>query len=118
MMNSLDLAKRVVELADDRKARDPVVLGLQSLTIVADYFVLLTGTSRTQVLGIANHIEEELSRVDLLPTQREGDQDAKWLLLDYGDVVVHVFQEDTRLFYNLERLWNDAQRISVNEPSL
>ena len=117
-MNSLDLAKRIVDLADDRKARDPVILELRALTIVADYFVLFTGTSRTQVLGIANHIEEELSRVDLLPAQREGDSDARWLLLDYGDVVVHVFQEDTRLFYNLEHLWNDAKRITVDELAL
>lgn len=117
-MNALDLARRIVDLADDRKAKDPVILELKSLTIVADYFVLLTGASRTQVLGIANHIEEELSQAELLPQQREGDQDARWLLLDYGDVVVHVFQEDTRLFYNLERLWNDAKRITVNESAL
>lgn len=114
-MNSLDLAKRIVDLADDLKARDPVILELKALTIVADYFVLLTATSRTQVLGVANHIEEELSRVDLLPSQREGDSDARWLLLDYGDIVIHVFQDDTRQFYNLERLWNDAKRIPVNE---
>lgn len=117
-MNSLELAKRIVALADDRKAKDPVALELKAVTIVADYFVLLTGTSRTHVLGIANHIEEELSREDRLPLQREGDQDARWLLLDYGEVVVHVFQEDTRLFYNLERLWNDARKVPLDEPAL
>lgn len=113
-MNSLDLARRIVDLSDDRKAKEPVILDLHAVTLVADYFVVLSGTSRTQVLGIANHIEEELSKEGVLPHHREGDQDARWLLLDYGSVVIHVFQEDTRTFYNLERLWNDAKQVPIN----
>ncbi|MGI6357791.1 MAG: ribosome silencing factor [Bacillota bacterium] len=117
-MDSLELAKRIVQLADDRRAKDPVILGLQSLSIVADYFVLLSGTSRTQVQSIARHIEDELSRLGLPAPQKEGDQDAKWFLLDYNDVIVHIFQDETRNFYNLERLWNDARRIDLDELPL
>ncbi len=113
-LNTLDLARRIVELSDDRKAKEPVILDLRAVTLVADYFVILSGTSRTQVLGIANHIEEELSKEGILPYQREGDQDARWMLLDYSSVVIHVFQEDTRTFYNLERLWNDAKQVPID----
>lgn len=114
-MQSLELARRIITLADERKAQDPVVLDLQDLTIVTDYFVLLTGTSRPHVLGIADNIREELAKVGIHPEQREVDQDAHWLLLDYSGVVVHIFQAETRLFYSLERLWNDAKRVPLDD---
>lgn len=114
-MQSLELARRIITLADERKAQDPVVLDLRNLTIVTDYFVLLTGTSRPHVLGIADNIREELAKVGIHPEQREVDQDAHWLLLDYNGVVVHIFQAETRLFYSLERLWNDAKRVPLDD---
>ena len=114
-MQSLELARRIVALADDRKAQDPTVLDLHNLTIVTDYFVLLTGTSRPHVLGIADNIKEELAKVGIYPEQQEADQDAHWLLLDYGGVVVHIFQAETRLFYSLERLWNDAKQVPLDD---
>ncbi len=117
-MDSLQLAKWIVQLGDDRRAKDPVILGLNSLSIVADYFVILSGASRTQVQGIASHIEDELSDIGLPAPQREGDRDATWLLLDYRDVIVHIFQEETRSFYNLERLWNDAKRVDLHDFQL
>lgn len=112
-MNSLDYVKKIMALADDSKARDPVVLDLRKISIVTDYFVILTGTSRPHVLSIIEHIQEGLEMEDISPWQQEGDADARWMLLDYGDVVVHVFQADTRRFYNLERLWNDAKQVQV-----
>lgn len=114
-MQSLELARRIITLADERKAQDPLLLDLQNLTIVTDYFVLLTGTSRPHVLGIADNIREQLARDGIYPEQREVDQDAHWLLLDYGGVVVHVFQAETRLFYSLERLWNDAKQVPLDD---
>lgn len=114
-MQSLDLARQIVDLADDRKAQEPLVLDLQGLTIVTDYFVLLTGTSRPHVLGIADNIREELAKQGIYPEQREVDQSASWLLLDYGGVVVHIFQPETRLFYGLERLWNDAKPVPLDD---
>lgn len=114
-MQSLELVRRIVNLADDRKAQDPLVLDLRQLTIITDYFVILTGTSRPHVLGIADNIREELAEQGILPQQQEIDQGAQWLLLDYGSVVVHIFQPETRLFYNLERLWNDAKRVPLDD---
>jgi ribosome-associated protein len=114
-MQSLELARRIASLADERKAQDPLVLDLRELTIVTDYFVLLTGTSRPHVLGIADYIKEELGKCGVHPQQREVDQGAQWLLLDYGSVVVHIFQQQTRLFYSLDRLWNDAKRVPLDD---
>ncbi len=117
-VNSVELAKRIVTLADERKAEDPLILDLRDITIVADCFVLLTGTSRPHVLSISSYVEQELAKEKILPQQREADQDARWVLLDYGNVVVHVFQQDTRLFYNLERLWGDAQRVPLESSGV
>lgn len=114
MQSSLQLARRIIELADDQKAQEPMVLELQELTIVTDYFVILTGTSRPHVLGIAEHIKKELAADGYTPQQTEVDQVARWLLLDYGNVVVHIFQPETRTFYNLERLWNDAKQVPLD----
>ncbi len=114
-MQSLELARRIVALANERKAQDPLVLDLRHLTIVTDYFVLLTGTSRPHVLAIADYIKEELGKLGVRPEQTEVDQGAQWLLLDYGSVVVHIFQQQTRLFYSLDRLWNDAKRVPVDD---
>lgn len=114
-MQSLELARQIVNFADDRKAQEPLVLDLQDLTIVTDYFILLTGTSRPHVLGIAANIREELAKQGIYPEQREADQNANWVLLDYGSVVVHVFQQETRMFYSLERLWNDAKVVPLDD---
>lgn len=114
-MNSLDYVKKIMALAADSKARDPVVLDLREISIVTDYFVILTGTSRPHVLSIIEHIQEGLEMEDISPWQQEGDADARWMLLDYGGhVVVHVFQADTRRFYSLERLWNEAKQVSLD----
>lgn len=114
-MQSIELARQIVKLADDRKAQEPLVLDLQGLTIVTDYFVLLTGTSRPHVLGIGANIREELAKQGIYPEQREADQSASWLLLDYGSVIVHVFQQEARMFYSLERLWNDAKMVPLDD---
>ncbi|NLY53369.1 MAG: ribosome silencing factor [Firmicutes bacterium] len=113
-MSNLQLAKQIVAIADERKALDPVVLDIRDLTIVTDYFVLLTGTSRPHVLSIADSIREELAEENICPAQREADHDARWILLDYGGVVVHIFQPETRSFYNLERLWNNAKQVRLD----
>lgn len=114
-MQSFELMRQILTLADERKAQDPLVLDLREVTIVTDYFVLLTGSSRPNVLAIADRIREGLSAQGILPQQRESDQGATWLLLDYGGVVVHVFQAETRAFYSLERLWNDATLVPLDD---
>ncbi len=103
---SLGKALRAAGVAESRQAEDVVVLDLRGQTLVTDYFVICTGTSRVQIRALTEAIADALPR-----GVREGDADAGWVLLDYGDVVVHVFSPDARRFYRLERLWGEAQVV-------
>jgi ribosome-associated protein len=108
------LVKVVVEAAEDKKAYDITVLDISRISIIADYFVILSGRSTTQVQAIAEEIIRVVQeRAGLVPRQ-EGMREGRWVLLDYGDVVVHVFLESERQFYNLERLWGDARVVAMS----
>lgn len=108
---SLARAWQAADAADAKQAVDVVVLDLRDQTQVTDYFVLCTGTSRVQIRAITNGILETMR--DASPrVLREGDEHAQWVLLDYGDVVVHVFGPEARNFYRLERLWGDARVVT------
>lgn len=111
-LNSLEKAKKILSLAEDKKARVPVILELKDLTILTDYFVICSGESTTQVKAIAEHIEEGLAKSGIKPLSIEGAAYSHWILMDYGDVIVHVFEEETRHYYELEKLWLDAPRIT------
>jgi ribosome-associated protein len=107
---SLGKALRAAGIAESRRAEDVVVLDLRGQTLVTDYFVICTGTSRVQIRALTEAIADGLT--DVAPRGvREGDEDAGWVLLDYGDVVVHVFSPEARKFYRLERLWGEAQVV-------
>jgi len=95
----------------DKKAKDVMVLELKGLTFIADYFVICSGESTTQVKTIAEHIREILKQHRVAPSRTEGLGHARWILMDYGDVIVHVFEEETRQYYELEKLWLDAPRL-------
>ncbi len=90
-----------------------MVLELKDLTVIADYFVICSGASTTQVRTIAEHIRENLMKAGITPSRIEGSQYARWILIDYGDMIIHVFEEETRLYYELEKLWLDAPRIPL-----
>lgn len=109
------LAVSAAEAALEKKAENPVVLELEGLTIVADYFVICSGESTTQVRAISEHIEEELRKAGVRPIGIEGRNYSHWVLLDYGDVIIHVFEKETRTFYDLEKLWMDAKTIDLDE---
>ena len=100
----------------DRKAYDLVVLETGNISSIADYFVICSGRSDTQVQAIAEAIEESLARDGERPLSVEGSAHGQWVLMDYGDVVVHVFYVPVREFYNLERLWMRAPRAELPEP--
>lgn len=106
-----EVASLVARAAEDKKARDVVVLDLHDISVVCDYFVIMSGNSSTQVRAIAESIEEKLEEEGIRVSRIEGKQDARWILLDYGSVVAHVFQETERSFYNLEHLWGDARVV-------
>lgn len=106
----------IAETADDRKAADLVVLKVTDVTYLADYFVIATGFSRTQVRAIADSIEKKVEDCyGRLPLQTEGKSDGTWILQDYGEVIVHTFLPEEREFYNLEAFWGHAQRFTLEE---
>lgn len=106
------IARRVAALAADRKATDVVVLDLADISSVTDAFVICSGRSDVHVRAICDCILEGMAKIGRRPISSEGVEHAHWALLDFGDVVVHVFQPDTRRLYDLERLWNQAPRHS------
>jgi ribosome-associated protein len=108
-INAKSLAYKIADLALDKKAKQIVVMDLNGMTGIADYFVLMSGDSDTQIKAIADYIIKELRGQDIRIYHKEGYDSLRWVLLDYVDVVVHVFKPETREFYGLERLWGDAK---------
>jgi ribosome-associated protein len=104
-----------VEAVRGLKAKEIVMLDLRPLTAMADVFIICSGGSNRQVTAIANHINSELKKHDIRPLNIEGKQQGHWVLLDYGHVVIHVFYETVRTFYDLEGLWSDARRIDYQQ---
>ncbi len=110
-----ELAERAARLALEKKARDIVVLDLKGLTSATDHFVVCTADSETQVKAVANHVLNTLSTEGVKAWHVEGLEGRQWVLLDYVDVVVHVFYGDTRDFYALESLWGDAPSTRIDD---
>jgi ribosome-associated protein len=106
-------AIKAAELALAKKASEVVVLDLKGLSTIADYFVICSGENRTQMRAIAESIDEYFSKEKVHSMGREGMDTGRWILLDYGDMVVHIFNEETRAFYNLDKFWMDAKRLPV-----
>jgi ribosome-associated protein len=105
-----------VEAAQDKKARNVTVLDLSNLAAFSQYFLLCSGTSSPQLEAITDAIEERLRQHGIRPQHREGRPGAEWVLLDYGRLVVHIFSERARLYYDLERLWRAAPRADIPSP--
>lgn len=110
---AIEKVKLAVAAAEDKKAIEVVVLKLVELTAFADFFVICSGGSTRQVQAIVDEVEASLKRHDHRPLNIEGYNNAEWVLMDYGSVVVHVFSQDSRRFYDLERLWRDAERVNA-----
>lgn len=107
-MNERELLEVAVKAADDKRAEDIVVLNMKGISLVADYFVICHGNSDKQVQAIAREMKEKVEEKGLSIKRVEGFDEAKWILVDLGDVVAHIFHRDERSYYNLERLWGDA----------
>ncbi len=110
--DSLQLAKQIAEQLDNYKGDDIIILQIKEITLVADYFILVTGTSTTHIKSLADNLVYELKQQGMSPLHQEGMSEGNWILIDYDSVIVHVFLEETREFYNLERLWGEAEEIS------
>ncbi|MCL2056815.1 MAG: ribosome silencing factor [Oscillospiraceae bacterium] len=112
-MTANEIMGFAVKTLDDKKARDITVLEVGKLTAICDYFVIASGMSSTQVKTLAEELEDMFSGIGIEPKRVEGEKSAMWVLLDYGDVIVHIFYHETRDFYCLERLWADAPQVDI-----
>ncbi len=120
MAKSKTLQRLIADLALSKKARDVVIMDLRKVTTMTDYFVVSSGDSETQVKAVAEAIMDGMSELGEKPWHTEGFQNLQWVLLDYVDVVVHVFHKDARAFYGLEKLWGDAkmQKVADRKPTI
>ena len=107
-MESNIIAQKISEILTDKKAKDVKSIDIREVTIIADYFVICSGTSTTHIKALADEVEEKMKEMNVELLRKEGYNSARWILLDFNSVVVHVFHEEDREFYNLERLWSDG----------
>ena len=113
-MTSLEKAKNSAKILDKKKAIDIIGIETKELTVMSDYFIIASGTSNTHVRALADEVDDEMKKLGVEVDHIEG-RATGWILLDYNDVLVHVFQPESRQYYNIERLWNDAARIDLSD---
>ena len=115
----MNIEREMTQLAcralDEKKGKDIKVIDIHGVSVIADYFVIASGTNQNQVQALVDNVEEKLGRAGFEPKQVEGTRNSSWILMDYGDMIVHVFDEENRLFYDLERIWRDGKTLDVNE---
>lgn len=114
-MTQEELIKSAVKILDGKKAEDIRVIEIRDLTIIADYFIIADGTSVTQTRALADELEFRIKEMGREPRQVQGNNGSNWIILDYSDVVIHIFYKETRDFYNLERLWSDGRDVDIKE---
>lgn len=117
-METQQLAQKIAELCFNKKGYDVKIIDLRNVALFADYFVLCSAESDVQVKAIADDIEEKLKEQGIRCWHKEGYKALQWILLDYVDIVVHIFRKEAREYYNLERLWSDAPSWNVEDPEL
>ena len=110
-----EIIKVVYDALEDKKGMDIKVLDISKISVMADYFVLASGANKNQVQALADNVEEELMKKGISCRQVEGYATGNWILMDYSDFIVHIFNQEDRLFYDLERIWKDAELIEVAE---
>lgn len=109
------MVKIAYHALDEKKAEDIKIINLEGISVLADYFIIANGTNSSQVQALVDNIEEELHKAGYSLKQREGYSNGNWVLLDFGDVIVHIFDRENRLFYDLERIWRDGKEIAFDE---
>ena len=114
-MTSLEQARKIVQVMDSKKAKDIRLIKIEGISSLGDYFVVASASNTTQVKAIADEVEDEMTKLGLEPNRVEGRQSAQWILMDSYDVMVHVFLDEARSFYNLERLWSDAPQLDISD---
>ena len=111
MLSPAEIAGIAAKALEDKKAKDVKILKTSEQTVLADYFVICNGTSSTHIKALVNEVDKQVSEAGEAPLRREGLRSDIWVLMDFGSVIVHVFTEEARKFYNLERLWSDSEEV-------
>ena len=114
MADSKDMLKVIIDALQDKKAEDIRVIDISNVSVIADYFVIASGSNTNQIQAMVDNVEEEMFKAGFDDPKVEGYNTASWILLDYKDVIVHVFSEDDRAFYNIERIWRDGKEVDIN----
>ena len=115
MSKSLEMARLACKALDDKKGLDIKVIDIHEVSVIAEYFIIASGTNINQVQAMVDNVADTLGRAGFEAKQIEGNKSSSWILMDYGDLIVHVFDEENRLFYHLERIWRDGKAVDVNE---
>lgn len=108
-------AKLAIEALEDKKGVDIRLIDISEVSVIADYFIIAGGENPSQIQAMCNNVEEKLGRAGCVVKQVEGYETANWILMDFGDIIVHIFDRENRLLYNLERIWRDGKQIEINE---
>jgi len=114
-MTSQEYCKIAVKALEDKKAEDVKVIDIREISPIADFFIIADGMNQNQIQAMRDAVDEALYKADLKVRQVEGNQSSTWILMDYNDIIIHIFSKEDRLFYDLERIWKDGKEISVDE---
>lgn len=118
MEQSLKMVKIAYKALDDKLAEGVKVIDIRGISVVADYFIIADGTNKNQVQAMVDNVQEELFKAGYEMKQMEGYRQGNWVLLDFSDIIIHIFDKENRLFYDLERIWRDGKEISLEELNL
>lgn len=113
-MTSKELTKIAVAALEDRKAEDVTIIDIREVSTFADYFIIANGTNQNQIQAMRDAADEALYKVGVKVRQVEGNQSSTWILMDYGDIIIHIFSKEDRLFYDLERTWRDGKIVNAD----
>ena len=113
MIEALEIAKIAYTALDDKKGEDIQVIDISKVSVLADYFIIAGGGSKPQLQAMINNVQEKMHEAGFDVKRIEGNRDSSWILMDYGDLVVHLFNRDDRLFYDLEHIWSDGKPIDI-----
>lgn len=115
MNHSKEMARIASHALSEKKGEDIKIIDISEISVLADYFIIANGTSSSQVTALVDNVEEQLHKAGYCLKQREGQPGGSWVLLDFGDIIVHVFDKENRLFYDLERIWQDGKEIAAED---
>ena len=117
-MNSNELKntlKLIIDALEDKKAEDIRIIDISEISVIADYFVITNGSNRSQIQALSDNVEEKLAAGKIFPKNIEGYNTANWILMDYHNILVHIFDTESRNFYDLEHMWRDGQHVEINK---